>query len=150
MSNAIPAVRILPMSDDEKSFRGQTIEDVQARFFLEDLPFPPRNGRFQYPSAGLNAPQGTVVLFQYGGRIIASAVFLKKVKYEQVMDGYKGAIWFDVNSIQIFDPINLDSIQSIWPNVIRLSQVKWPLDPAGYPAFERSLVRVIAPRRGKR
>jgi hypothetical protein len=92
-----PAVRILPMSSNEKSFRGRSVEDVQKEFFLKELPSPSRSGRYRYPTSGLSAEPGAVVLFQYEGRIIASAIFDRNERFEQPEDGYIGALWFDVN-----------------------------------------------------
>ena len=50
MRREIPAVRILPMSGSMKGFRGLSIEEVQNRYFLRDL--PSRKGRYRYPSSG--------------------------------------------------------------------------------------------------
>src|SRR6185312_13326020 len=88
MRSEIPAVRILPMSDKIDGFRGRTIEQVQARCFLHHL--PARKGRFRYLSVGLNAMPGTVVLFQFQGRIIASAVFRRDEKFTRPRDGHAG------------------------------------------------------------
>jgi hypothetical protein len=124
MRNVIPAVRILPMSSKEKSFRGRTVEDVQTGFFLEELPFPPKNGRYRYPTAGLIANPGTVVLFQYGGRIIASSVLDRNERFEQTENGYKGALWFDVKSIRTFEPVGPEEVRRIWPEFRSFGHVK--------------------------
>jgi hypothetical protein len=145
MRKAISAVRILPMSPKEKSFRGRTLEDVQTRFFLEELPLPPRNGRYRYPTAGLNAEPGTVVLFQYEGRIIASAIFERNERFEEPENGYNGALWFDVKSIRTFAPVGPDKIREIWPEFRSFGHVKQFLNPAQYPAFERQLEGVASP-----
>ncbi len=121
MTKPIPAVRILPMSANQRSFRGRTVEDVQTGFFLEELPRPPKNGRYRYPTSGLNAKPGTVVLFQYQNRVIASAVFEHHERFNQPENGYQGALWFDVQSIKTFDPVgpvqmrNLAGIQELRP-----------------------------------
>src|SRR5690242_8144777 len=70
----VPAVRILPMSVKREGFEARSIEDVQNRLFLRDL--PKSGGRWTYPRVGLSAEPGTIVLFQYRARVIASAVFL--------------------------------------------------------------------------
>ncbi len=145
MRNVIPAVRILPMSSNERSFRGRTVDDVQAGFFLQELPFPPRNGRYRYPTAGLNAEPGTVVLFQYEGRIVASAIFDRNERFERTEDGYNGALWFDVTSIRVFEPVGPDKIREIWPDFRSFGHVKQFLNPAKYRAFEKLLVGVVAP-----
>jgi hypothetical protein len=145
MRNVIPAVRILPMSPREKSFRGRTVEDVQTGFFLAELPFPPRNGRYRYPTAGLNAEPGTVVLFQYENRIVARAILDRNERFERPEDGYNGALWFDVRSIRIFEPVGPDKLRAIWPEFRHFGHVKQFLNPAKYPAFEKQLVDVAAP-----
>jgi hypothetical protein len=145
MSESIPAVRILPMSANEKSFRGRHIEEVQAGFFLEELPFPPKCGRFRYPTTGLSAEAGTVVLFQYEAKIIASAVFERRERYEQPEQGYRGALWFDPASIRTFDPVSVDTMRNIWPEFRGFGHVKQHLNPAKYPKFQKHLVAVTAP-----
>jgi len=109
------------------------------------LPFPPKNGRYRYPTAGLNAEPGTVVLFQYDGRIIASAVFNRNERFEQPEDGYNGALWFDAKSIRVFKPVGPDEVRDIWPEFKSFGHVKQFLDPAGYPAFEKRLETLVAP-----
>ena len=93
MRRDIPAVRILPMSDQADGFRGRSIQDVQDRCFLRELPAV--NGRYRYPSSGLNAEPGTIVLFQFKARIIATGVFLHDEKFEWPKRGYAGAMHFD-------------------------------------------------------
>jgi len=145
MRNRIPAVRILPMSAKEKSFRGRSVEDVQLGFFLEELPFPPKNGRYRYPTAGLNADPGTVVLFQYTGAIIASATLSHSERFDEPENGYRGALWFDVNSIRTFAPVGRETLRKIWPEFRNFGHVKQYLNPAKYPAFKKQLVDVTAP-----
>jgi hypothetical protein len=145
VSRKIPAVRILPMSPHEKSFRGRSVEDVQEVFFLKELPSPRRNGRYRYPTSGLSEEPGAVVLFQYEGRIIASAIFERNERFEQPRDGYKGVLWFDARSIRTFQPVGRDELRAIWPDFTRFGQAKQYLDPKNYPAFEKQLVGVTAP-----
>lgn len=150
MSKKIPAVRILPMSPHQKSFRDRSVEDVQQGFFLNELPSPLKNGRFRYPTSGLSAEPGTVVLFQYEGRIIASAIFERHERFEQPQDGYKGALWFDPKSIRIFQPVGPDEVRAIWPEFRSFGHVKQYLDPTNYSAFEKQLIGVVAPEESSR
>jgi hypothetical protein len=150
VSNKIPAVRILPMSPNEKTFRGRSLEDVQFGFFLQELPSPGRNGRYRYPTSGLRAEPGTVVLFQYAGSIIASAIFDRDERFDQPEGAYKGALWFDAKSIRIFQPVGRDDVRAIWPEFRNFGHVKQYLDPAKYPAFEKQLVGVAAPEESSR
>lgn len=145
MSKQVPAVRILPMSSREKSFRGRSIEDVQAGFFLQELPFPPKCGRFRYPTTGLHAEPGTIVLFQYEAKIVASAVLDRSERYDQPEHGYRGAMWFDVGSIRTFDPVDAEVMRTIWPEFHGFGHVKQHLDPGKYARFEKRLVGVTGP-----
>src|SRR5688500_20412754 len=81
-----PSIRIFPMSERRAGFRGRGTADVQRRVFLRDLPLK-CDGRWRYPSSGLNAPVGTVVLFQFRARVIASAVFLRDEKFARPTRG---------------------------------------------------------------
>ena len=131
------------MSDKLKGFRGRSIEDVQRGLFLRDL--PKRGGRYRYPSSGLNAEPGSVVLFQYRARIIASAVFLRDEKFERPVGGYGGTLYFDVASLRTFEPLDVEAMRSVWPSFRAFGHVKQYLNPARYPDFKRRLKRVTAP-----
>jgi hypothetical protein len=139
----IPAVRILPMSDRAKSFVGRSIESVQGGCFLREL--PRMGGRFRYPSAGLNAPAGTVVLFQYRARVIASGAFVRDERYERPAGGYAGALHFEPGSFRTFDPVDVAGMRAAWPAFRGFGHVKQRLNPARYPAFVRRLKRVRRP-----
>jgi len=140
-----PAVRILPMSNREKSFRGRSIEDVQAGFFLEELPLPPNSGRFRYPTTGLSAKPGTVVLFQYEAKVIASAILERSERYDQPEHGYRGALWFDVASIRTFDPVDVATMRKVWPDFPGFGHAKHDLDPAKFAKFQKRTTGVTAP-----
>ena len=143
MRREIPAVRILPMSDKADGFRGRSIQDVQARCFLRDL--PAGSGRWCYQSAGLNAEPGTVVLFQFQARIIASAVFLRDEKFERPIRGRAGVMFFDPSSIRTFEPMNVAAMRKVWPAFSRFGHVKQFLNPTLYPALKRRLKHLTAP-----
>jgi hypothetical protein len=143
MPREIPAIRILPMSDKIEGFRGRSIEDVQARTFLRDL--PKRKGRFRYGSSGLNAEPGTIVLFQFKARIIASAVFLRDEKFDKPMAGCAGAMYFDPASFRTFDPLDVAAMRKIWPAFRAFGHVKQFLNPTKYPIFKRRLQHVASP-----
>jgi len=144
MPHEVPSIRILPMSDKVPGFRNRTIEQVQARCFLRDL--PAGKGRYQYPSVGINALPGTLVLFQFKARIIASAVFLRDEKFERPVRGYGGALHFDVASIRTFDPLDIDAMRKVWPGIRAFGHVKQFLNPTLYARFRRQLKHVEAPR----
>jgi len=139
-----PAVRILPMDSKETpGFAGCSAEVVQQQFFLGELLRREKPaGRFLYHRTGLRAEPGTVVLFQYAGTIIASAVLSKIERFDKPEEGCGGALHFDVNSIKVFEPVSGKALRKIWPEVSRLGQAKWSLDPSRFAAFERTLAGV--------
>src|SRR5262245_54188608 len=143
MRRDIPAVRILPMSDKLKGFRGRSIEDVQRRLFLHDL--PKCGGRFHYPRAGLNAPAGAIVLFQFRARIIASAVFVRDERFSRSVRGCAGAMHLDPDSIRTFDPVDAEAMRKTWPSFRAFGHVKQYLNPARYAMFKRRLRNVTSP-----
>ena len=143
MPRDVPSVRILPMSDKAVGFRGKTIEQVQRDCFLRDL--PKMNGRYQYPSAGLSADPGTVVLFQFQARIIASATFLRDEPFDRPKRGYAGQLYFDPKSFRAFDPIDVESMRKTWPTFRAFGHVKQHLNPTLYRKFARRLKNVRTP-----
>ena len=148
MRNIPPAIRILPMdSKEEPGFAGSSIWEVQRQYFLNELVRPGRPaGRFHFHKSGLRAEPGTVVLFQFGGKIIASAVLSSIERFSEAEHGcFRGAFQFDAKSIRVFDPVDAAAIRKIWPQVSRLGQAKWSLDPKFYEEFERSLTGVDSP-----
>jgi hypothetical protein len=132
------------MSDKLKGFRRRSIEDVQQRLFLRDL--LRCGGRFRYPRAGLNAPAGTIVLFQFRARIIASAVFGRDEKFTRPVGGCAGAMHFDPASIRTFDPVDVEVMRKAWPSFRAFGHVKQYLNPARYSIFKRRLRNVASPR----
>jgi hypothetical protein len=135
-----PMVRILPM-DAKGEFSGRSIEDVQQDFFLVKLPSR-TNCRYPYHKAGLKAPPGTIIFFQYDKRLIASARLTRIEKFEKTEDGYNGALYFDVKSITIFDPIDDEAVSLMWPEFKGFARAKWFLNSEMYPAFVEKLSRV--------
>lgn len=133
------------MSNREWWFRGRSVAEVQAIYFLQMLPCPPRNGRYRYRTAGLKAAPGTVVLFQYEARIIASAVFDRDERFDHPEGGYRGALWFEPASIRTFVPVGRDQLRAVWPEFRNFGHVKQVLSPARYPRFEKQLTNVAAP-----
>lgn len=123
MSN--PDVRILPM-DSQLEFGGRSIEEVQRSFFLKELQGEGRPlGKYWYRESGLNAESGTVVLFQYEGKLIASATFIEAERFKGTEgDTYKGALYFDPKSVRVFDQVGSDVVSEIWPEFKGFSHVK--------------------------
>lgn len=121
----IPAIRILPMSKRYHEFVGKSIEEVQ-RWFEERLPFHPYKFR-----KGINTRKGTLVLFQYDNKLIASAILREKVMFKE-KDYYKGEYIFVPESIAIFNPITTGEIQSIWNSFKGLHQSAQVLNTQNY------------------
>jgi hypothetical protein len=119
---------------------------VQRDVFLRWL--PAHNGRWRYPRAGLNAEPGTVVLFQYRARIIATAVFLRDEKFERPRGGYGGEMYFDPRSFRTFEPLDVEAMRKVWPSFRAFGHVKQFLNPTLYPAFKKCLKRVTSPTAG--
>jgi hypothetical protein len=140
MADKVPAVRIWPMSDKITGFRGRSIEDVQRRCFLTDL--PTNGGRWRYRSAGLKAPPGTIVLFQFKSRIIASAAFVRDEKFDRPVRGCDGVLHFDPASFRTFDPLDVDAMRAVWPRFRGFGHVKQFLNPGMYARFCRGLKNV--------
>lgn len=146
MSATLPAVQILPM-DSQLEFQGQSIREVQQRFFLKELVRPGRPpGKYWYRKVGLKRT-GTTVLFQYEGKLIACATLTRKERFQTPEKGtYHGALYFDVNSIKIFDPVDSKVVGDIWKKVKRFSRAKWILDPDRFAEFERRLTGIERPK----
>jgi len=141
MEDLPPAVRILPMSPEESY--NYTIEEMQSKFFLIEL--PQRSGRYRYKTA-LDTPKGSVVLFQYASRIIASATYFRKEKFPETDRwGYVGAMIFDPASIRVFEPLSAEVLKKIWPEVDRFSHIKFDLAPAGLRELQAMQVGVKDP-----
>ena len=142
MKSVPAAVRILPMDLPGVFADYDGVEDVQRRFFLEELPARER-GCYFYREKGLDAQAGAAVLFRCDGRIIASAKLAGKERFKTAKDGiYKGCLYFDVASIKVFEPLDAQAVARIWPRVKRFSHAKFKLDPRGYAAFEGGLRHV--------
>ena len=126
---------------------GCSAEEIQHQFFLLELARRAGTpGKYCYRKIGLRAEPGTVVLFQYAGRIIASAVLANVEQFSKTeFDAVRGALYFDVKTIKVFDPIDAEFIRKFWPQVTRLGQAKWSLDPGRYAEFERQLTGVLRP-----
>ena len=148
MTNAPPELRILPM-DSVKEFPDWSIEKLQHEFFLEDLPFRP-DSEYLFHKAGLVAVPGAVVLFQFRGFIVASAILKDVRRFEKprvkIYNGesfvYEGALYFEPTSIRVFDHVGPDVVRRIWPEFTRFDRVKQRLDPESYTLFESELRHV--------
>ena len=144
MPRAVPSIRIFPMSERRAGFRGRSIEDVQRRVFLRDLPLK-CDGRWTYQSSGLNAVPGTLVLFQFRAHVIASAVFLRDEKFERPRHGSAGILHFDPASFRTFAPLDVAAMRRVWPGFRAFGHVKQHLNPTLHSKFTRRLRDISQP-----
>lgn len=132
----VPAIRILPMSESDPEFVDCGIEDVQ-RWFLETLPYT----KYHY-TKGLHTDQGSLVLFQFQGHIIASAILTEKVEFAEKLDGtYRGYYQFNDASILVFTPVNVSEMREIWVDFKGFTQATTKLDASCYQAWLQLLSR---------
>lgn len=86
----------------------------------------------------MNAPDGSLVIFQYEGFIVASAILNKIVKFDNKLDDiYSGAYDFEVDSIRTFAPITYDELKSIVPSLKAFSQTKQFIDTTHAQSLEK-------------
>lgn len=118
-------IRILPMSMDE--FEDKSIEELQE-WFIEELKNV-RKGLYRYRTSGLKTSTGSLILFQYRSKIIASAIFLNSERYEKAYikskTKYNGFFEFDPNSITVFKPISNDKFNQI--HEVKFNHVKYKI-----------------------
>ena len=129
------------MSDKIEGFRGRTIAEVQGRYFRRVL--PGNGGRYRYKSSGLNAAAGTIVLFQFRARIIASGVLVRDEKFERTSRGGGGILHFEPESFCTFEPVDAETMRKVWPGFRAFGHVKQFLNPGRYSAFKRRLKGVV-------
>jgi hypothetical protein len=141
MKQEVPAIRIFPMSDKIAGFRNRSIEDVQQKVFLGY--FLTNDGRYRYRTAGLNSRAGTLVLFQFKARIIATAIFLHDEKFPKKVRDSAGELRFDPKSFTVFEPLDVAAMRKIWPSFRAFGHVKQYLNPTMLAKFQRSLKGVV-------
>jgi 5-methylcytosine-specific restriction enzyme A len=102
-----PSIRILPMSNKTDDFKG--IEEVQS--FLKNEFVYENKGSYKYNEKGIDAPEGSLILFQYDNHLIASAEYIgsKKEKHKY---------YFKTDSIKIYEPISKEDIREFWADFI--------------------------------
>lgn len=116
----ITSIRILP--NDKKTF--PTEDDFL--FFIKDTLIR-RGGYYYFPGSMMNAPSGTLVLFQYSGKIYACAVLLESSKEKVVSEGYEyaGYYHFDSDTVTVFEnSIDKESMKLIYPDFDSFNQSK--------------------------
>ena len=126
LKNVVPEIRIIPMSKSTE-FDNETIEQVQQQYFLNDLIYK-QDCKYYYRKSGIKSRDGSLILFQYDNKIIASAQLRDVEKYEEIKEGkygeYSGEIAFYKETIQVFKPIEANELKNIDRRFNKLSQTK--------------------------
>ena len=118
---SVNEIRFLPMGKNVFD----TFEEV-SHFILNTL--PKRGGTYYYKKSKMNCAASTLVLFQYDGQLIGSAIYLATVQLEIPLlmdDGhlYNGYYQFAPESIQLFtEPIYASDFKNIDPSFTRFGQ----------------------------
>jgi hypothetical protein len=124
-------------------------EEVQREFFLKELPLE-GNGCYWYRKRGLVADFGTAVLFQFHGEIIASAELTYATRFNKIQDRrYRGALYFEPNTIRVFRPIDASEIKRTWPEFKGFGQGRPSLEPRRYARFVRKLTGIMRPAQNR-
>ena len=93
-----------------------------------------RNGRYNYPGLAMRCKNNTLVFFQYGGKLVASAILLETVRgkcYDEVGNEYAGHYYFDMDTMVIYNsPITREQIEAIDHTFPGFSQCKRKMDIA--------------------
>lgn len=130
----IPAIRLLPMSEKDPAFAGKSLEEVLS-WFKFYLP----NNTYQFKRK-MDTPEGTLVLFQYQSRLIASAILEEIVSYDELNPyGYTGYYQFSSHTIAAFDPLSFGEVHRIWNELKSFNQSSQKLDLEKYSEFKELL-----------
>lgn len=130
LNKTVPEIRILPMSKSDE-FDNESIEQVQQEYFLNDLVYR-QDCKYYYRKSGIKSRKGSLILFQYDNKIIASAQLEAVEKYDKVKSGeygeYSGGIGFHKDTIQVIHPIEANELKNIDSHFQKFSQTKQFLD----------------------
>jgi hypothetical protein len=134
--------------EDPEFKKYRDVSELQEKFFLRDL--PELNGKYLYRERGLKIKPQMAVLFQSDKMIIARTTLLDTEKFKEPKEDrgvfYNGALYFDIKSIRVFDPIPWEIVSRIWPEAKTPSHVRYHLNPSGYAEFEEKLENVKRPK----
>lgn len=111
LKEIVEEIRLLPMGKSVFSTR-EEVEEFFSHTLVE------RGGKYLYKSHTMNCKNNTLVLFQYDGALIASALLVSQGKLKKPKDDYTGYYLFDVSSVTVFNKnITLKQIHKIDPNI---------------------------------
>ena len=117
-------IRIIPMSNDDATFVGKSIEEVQKDFFEGSL-VTEEKGWYYYAQTGLEALEGDLLLFQMNNSTIASGTLDTVINFSKpTIDGNYGAYVLKVNTIKTFKPISKEELKEMIKKFDSFNQTK--------------------------
>ena len=123
----VEEIRFLPNSRN-------TFPEYSDFYYFLTQTMVKRNGRYNYPGLAMRCPNNTLVFFQYGGELVASAILLETVRgkcYDEIGNEYAGHYCFDMSTMIIYNsPITRVQIETIDYTFPGFSQCKRKMDIA--------------------
>jgi hypothetical protein len=131
----MPEIQVFPMSDDYLS-HGQSIGDFFTRDIAVTSAHRPVPGRFNFKKQGVTAPAGSLLLFQYDGKLVAHAVLLARHPADRASAAdSNGFFLLDLETLRYYRrPIAASELHYLWPN-LSFNQGKHKLDTSQRQAF---------------
>ena len=120
-------IRIIPMSKNEETFKGMSIEKAQDVFF-KDLLINECDNKYYFSGlSGIEVKYDDILLFQYDNHVIASAIVIDYNKKDRCMVLRK-------DTINTFKPIDKEELKTYIPTFKRFCQMKlkYPTDTIEY------------------
>lgn len=116
-------IRIFPLNKLAE-YENMPYQVIQRKLFQEQ--FQNNDGDFYFYSARtkMNTARGSLVLFQYGTEIIASANIADTIVFDSPQDKYEGKYVFDTGSVRVFRPIVFSELPMIESAVGHFTQAK--------------------------
>jgi len=111
-------VRLVPMSKKDPDMEGKTIAEIQKDFFeiyLKNVDSDNYEG-YRFKNA-MRAKPGDLFLFQFDGKVIATAILDRIIEYDIEMvdingDRINGQYDFKPSTIRTFDPITYEEMKN--------------------------------------
>ena len=115
MKNKKLMIKIKNLSTKPEDFGIQPTINIQNNFFLNKLKYE-RDCEFlcKTQSVSDEMKSGSLLLFKYNNKIIASAIFKEKKEYSEPIDGvYHCSCILEKNTINVFSEISAEEIKDI-------------------------------------
>lgn len=135
--------QIFPVSKDV--FEGEDIEQIQEEFFEDNLVESADDYGYSYCAFKTQdielVDEIKFVLFQFAGKIVASALLVDVDLYDEADDeGYAGEYVFNADTIATFDPVSEEELKAFFPKLKAFGPEAQLLDPAKFGEFAKFLV----------